>query len=174
MAFSSGGYKWPCYWKFPQLFSVREKVNEENRRRRRRRRGRRRKRRRRSIFKPGSLLAAQDFLPCVTVSVIAMSHFKGFMRVDGWSTTRERTIVKIPINGGQRNMTPPSHCRSVPSHERGCRLKLYPISPGLRVSAPCQFWQITLSLLAGSCPAPLSAHAEGSSLHLCYVYELAA
>ena len=58
-------------------------------------------------FQPGSLLAAQDFLPCVTVSVIAMSHFKDFTRVDGWSTTRERTIVKIPINGGQRNMTPP-------------------------------------------------------------------
>lgn len=34
-----------------------------------------------------------------------MSHFKGFMWVDGWSTTRERTVVKIPINQGQRNMT---------------------------------------------------------------------
>lgn len=39
------------------------------------------------------------------VSVIAMSHFKDFMWVDGWSTTRERTVVKIPINEGQRNMT---------------------------------------------------------------------
>lgn len=52
-----------------------------------------------------SLLADWDFLPCVTVSVIAMSHFKDFMWVDGWSTTRERTVVKIPINEGQRNMT---------------------------------------------------------------------
>lgn len=52
-----------------------------------------------------SLLAEWDFLPCVTVSVIAMSHFKDFMWVDGWSTTRERTVVKIPINEGQRNMT---------------------------------------------------------------------
>lgn len=34
-----------------------------------------------------------------------MSHFKDFMWVDGWSTTRERTVVKIPINQGQRNMT---------------------------------------------------------------------
>lgn len=34
-----------------------------------------------------------------------MSHFKDFMWVDGWSTTRERTVVKIPINEGQRNMT---------------------------------------------------------------------
>lgn len=52
-----------------------------------------------------SLLADWDFLPCVTVSVIAMSHFKDFMWVDWWSTTRERTVVKIPINEGQRNMT---------------------------------------------------------------------
>lgn len=53
----------------------------------------------------GSLLAGWDFLPCVTVSVIAMSHFKDFMWADGWSATRERTVVKIPINEGQRNMT---------------------------------------------------------------------
>lgn len=53
----------------------------------------------------GSLLAGWDFLPCVTVSVIAMSHFKDFMWVDGWSATRERPVVKIPINEGQRNMT---------------------------------------------------------------------
>lgn len=52
-----------------------------------------------------SLLADWDFLPCVMVSVIAMSHFKGFMWVDWWSTTTERTVVKIPINEGQRNMT---------------------------------------------------------------------
>lgn len=53
----------------------------------------------------GSLLAGWDFLPCVTVSVIAMSHFKDFMWADGWSATRERPVVKIPINEGQRNMT---------------------------------------------------------------------
>lgn len=52
-----------------------------------------------------SLLADWDFLLCVTVSVIAMSHFKDFVWVDWWSTTRERTVVKIPINEGQRNMT---------------------------------------------------------------------
>lgn len=52
-----------------------------------------------------SLLAHWDFLPCVTLSVIAMSHFKDFMWADGWSTTRESAVVKIPINEGQRNMT---------------------------------------------------------------------
>lgn len=34
-----------------------------------------------------------------------MSHFKDFMWADGWSATRERPVVKIPINEGQRNMT---------------------------------------------------------------------
>lgn len=52
-----------------------------------------------------SLLAGWDFLPCVMVSGIAMSHFKDLMWVDGWSPTREWTVVKIPINEGQRNMT---------------------------------------------------------------------
>lgn len=52
-----------------------------------------------------SPLEEWDILPCVMVNVIAMSHFKGFMWVDGWSPSRKRTVVKIPINEGQRNMT---------------------------------------------------------------------
>lgn len=52
------------------------------------------------------LLTNWDIPPlCVIVSVIAMSHFKGLMRADGWSTTREGAVVKIPINEGQRYMT---------------------------------------------------------------------
>lgn len=91
-----------------------------------------------------SLLAAWDFLPCVTVGVIAMSHLEDFMWVDGWSSSRKRTVVKIPINEGRRNMT---WSASGPylAMAGACRLKLYPISPWLWVSAQCQCWQITLS-----------------------------
>lgn len=103
-----------------------------------------------------SLLADWDFLPCVTVSVIAMSHFKGFMWVDGWSTTRERTVVKIPINEGQRNMTWTASGPYLPMTEPAdwnCIPSVLGRGSVLSVSAGRLHFP-----LAGSCLMPLSAH----------------
>lgn len=103
-----------------------------------------------------SLLADWDFLPCVTVSVIAMSHFKDFMWVDGWPTTRERTVVKIPINEGQRNMTWTASGPYLPMAEPvdwNCIPSALGRGSALSVSAGRLHFP-----LAGSWLMPLSAH----------------
>lgn len=103
-----------------------------------------------------SLLADWDFLPCVTVSVIAMSHFKDFMWVDGWSTTRERTVVKIPINEGQGNMTWNASGPYLPMTEPvdwNCIPSALGRGSALSVSAGRLHFP-----LAGSWLMPLSAH----------------
>lgn len=103
-----------------------------------------------------SLLADWDFLPCVTVNVIAMSHFKDFVWVDGWSTTRERTVVKIPINEGQRNMTWTASGPYLPMTEPvdwNCIPSALGRGSALSVSAGRLHFP-----LAGSWLMPLSAH----------------
>lgn len=124
------GSSYKCYWKF--LFSFQCRGEKKLAR---------------------SLLADWDFLPCVTVSVIAMSHFKDFMWVDGWATTRERTVVKIPINEGQRNMT---WTASGPYTYQRLSLSIEIVSHQPLVVGQCSVSVLAdytfLSLDSGSCP----------------------